>query len=179
MQTDAFPHLHLPRGHHQPNAGGMALAAPESTRLIHRNRSLEVGGSRVHSQLWDISRSHPLRVYAVGLARLAKDRCCRHHLPRHNCIPRPGCGEWGFSFRPSPSRLPSCPIGQDWAYTLQPESHHWQRGESWLRADPHSVHTQHLILSTAWILLKEDGGSEAFNWKPTQLLWALLGFLFF
>ena len=72
---------------------GWLLAATESTRLKQYGmRSLEVGGSRVNSQLWDISRSHPLRVYAVGLAHLA-GQMLRVPPPRQLHPETRSCGE--------------------------------------------------------------------------------------
>lgn len=130
--NDAFPHLHLATGvTTNPASGGMALTAPKSTRLKQYGmRSLELGGSRVSSQLWNISRSHSLRVYAVGLARLAARQMLQAPPPQTTASQDPKL--WGMGLLIQTKSLADfhhVQLARTGSH-FQPESHHWQRGES-------------------------------------------------
>lgn len=101
------------------------MAAPKSTRLKQYGmRSLEVGGSRVRFQLWDISRSHPLRAYAVGLARLAARQMLQALLPQTTASQDPKF--WGmglFIQTKSLADFRHVPLARTGSH-FQPESHH-------------------------------------------------------
>lgn len=127
-----------PRGSPPTQPRWMALAGEfESTRLIQYGICLrsEVPGYILSS---GTSPGHILwRVYASWPCPPGcKTDAAGHHLPRQLHPKTRSCGEWGFhSDLKSLADSRHVPLARAGSH-FQPESHHWQRGESRLRLTP-------------------------------------------